>query len=305
MNDLDMELQTIRQKLQTLKASPPETLTAPWSTSKLTAPSPDLAQVTTAIETLRQRSSPTLSSPQASSASLQQFEAALGAVDHLAKQQQQAMQRLQSLGNRLIQQTRPGISPDIDDIARFLAECQTIQIPTIQRDAEGYLDLDAHIVDFHRAEQDASSNAETLRLRSQQLFKQPFNPVQNRTPNLDHSPYPTNSLEKWVEDLQHFYQLTWRSIQRWTPQSPSPGKRTSQFTLLDSSIWCIGAAIARLILHQLFQINPAIWPPVAFILIAGIVFNLYRAILSPRPHPILGYRTLMIVLGLLIGGRFI
>ena len=145
MNDLDMELQTIRQKLQTLKASPPETVAAPWSPSRLTAPSPDLAQVTTAIETLRQRSGQPLSPPVAS---LQQFDAALSAIDQLAQQQQQALQRLQSVGVSLIQQTPPGTSPDIDDIARFLTACQTIQIPTIQRDRDGYLELDCHTVSF-------------------------------------------------------------------------------------------------------------------------------------------------------------
>ena len=43
MSDLDMELQTIRQKLKTLKASPPETVAAPWGQSQLATPSPDLA----------------------------------------------------------------------------------------------------------------------------------------------------------------------------------------------------------------------------------------------------------------------
>ncbi|MEO0867249.1 MAG: hypothetical protein AAFY17_02145, partial [Cyanobacteria bacterium J06642_11] len=56
MNDLEMELQTIRQKLQTLKASPPETVASPWGQSQHTSPSADFMQVQTAIETLRQRS---------------------------------------------------------------------------------------------------------------------------------------------------------------------------------------------------------------------------------------------------------
>ncbi|MEL6331273.1 MAG: hypothetical protein AAFQ76_01655, partial [Cyanobacteria bacterium J06626_26] len=100
MSDLDMELQTIRQKLQTLKATPPETVAAPWGQSR-SAPSPHLAQVTTAIETLRQRSSPTQSlgttrpnpGSNLASSSLQQFDAALATVDHLAQQQQQALYR--------------------------------------------------------------------------------------------------------------------------------------------------------------------------------------------------------------------
>ena len=306
MNDLDMELQTIRQKLQTLKASPPETVTTPWSPSRLTAPSPNLAQVTTAIETLRQRSGQTLSPPQqVSHSSLQQFDAALSAVDQLAQQQQQALQRLQHLGNGLIQQVQPGASPDVDDIARFLSDVPVVEIPTIRRDADGYLDWDYHTVNFHQAEQDASSNAATLRLRSQHLFKHSFNRTQGYPPNVDSSRYPANGLEKLAEDLKHYCQLAYRPIQSWIQRYLGPHQRTSQFTLLDSAIWCIGAAIGRLILNQLFQFNPAMWPPVAFVLIAGIIFSLYRAIFSPRPNPALGYRTLTVILGLLIGGRFV
>ncbi|EKV02680.1 hypothetical protein Lepto7375DRAFT_4941 [Leptolyngbya sp. PCC 7375] len=306
MNDLDMELQTIRQKLQILKASPPETMAAPWSPSRLTAPSPNLAQVTTAIETLRQRSGQTLSSSPVPGSSLQQFDAALGAVEQLAQQQRQALRRLQSVGDSLIQHIQPGTSPDIDDIARFLAECQAIQIPTVQRDADGYLDLIYYTVDFHQAEHDATSNAQTLRLRSQPLFKHSLHQEQGRSNGFDDQYYRKTNGTGFVSDLKRVYQQVSGSIQRWTRRYSHSRQQTrvSQFTLLDSAIWCIGAAIFRLILNQLFQIHPALWPPVAFILIAGIILSLYRAILSPRPDPVLGYRTLMIILGLLVGGRF-
>lgn len=300
MNDLDMELQTIRQKLQTLKASPPETVTAPWNPPRLTSPSPDLAQVTTAIETLRQRSGQPLSSPVADS-SLQQFDAALSAVDHLAEQQRQALQRLQSIGIHLIQQTQPGASPDVDDIARFLTECQTIQIPTIQRDADGYLDLGYHTIYLQEAEPGTEGK---FRVRSQ-LFQHSLGNTQeaHKSSAVDRRSYPANSL---IEDIKHFCQATHRTFQHWQQRHLSSAKhsRGSQFTLVDGAIWCLGAVIARIILSQLFLFYPALWTPIAFLLIAGIIFTLYRAVLSSRPNPVIGYRALMIIIGLLIGGRF-
>ncbi|MBX2866178.1 MAG: hypothetical protein KTR27_21710 [Leptolyngbyaceae cyanobacterium MAG.088] len=306
MNDLDMELQTIRQKLQTLKASPPETMTSPWNPSRLTAPSPNLAQVTTAIETLRQRSGQTLSS-NADSPSLQQFDAALTAVDQLAQQQHQALQRLHALGNNLIQQANPGTSPDIDDIARFLEAYQSIQIPTVQRDTDGYLDLRYHTVHLQPAEYGSDSHTDTWNMRSQ-LFQhplgQPTRPINPET--LDESPYDNNHFDNLLGDLQHFWQISKRTFQRWTNHHiPSaPRGRNPNFTLLDGAIWCIGAVIARIILNQIFQFYPALWTPVACMVIAGIIFTLYRSIFSPRPNPLVGYRTLMIIIGLLIGGRF-
>ena len=312
MSDLDMELQTIRQKLQTLKESPPEPVAAPWGQSR-SATSPNLAQVTTAIETLRQRSTPIQPSSTTgpnptstlASSSLQQFDAALATVNHLAQQQQQTLYRLKALGNSLTQQIQPGASTDVDDITHFLDKCQTLQIPTIQRDSAGYLNLSYHRVDFHQAEHDATSNAERLRVRSQ-LFKHTTNP-QETIVGLDQSPYEEQSTSGLLDDLIHFYQLVSHTIQRWieryVPVISRPS-RASHFTLTDASIWCVGAAIARILLNQLFQFYPALWTPIAFMLIASIIFSLYRALFSPRPNPVLGYRTLMIIVGLLMGGRF-
>ncbi len=299
MNDLDMELQTIRQKLQTLKASPPETVASPWSPSRLTSPSPDLAQVTTAIETLRQRSGQPLAS---SATSLQQFDAALGAVDHLAQQQRQALQRLQSVGMGLIQQTQPGTSPDIDDIARFLTECQAIQIPMVQRDTDGYLDLAYYTVNLHEAEHGV---AEKVRVRSQ-LFQHPLGSAQERNNPAAFAERPYAAANGVVADLKNFYQVAYRTFQRWQQHHDMSAQRSrsSQFTLLDGAIWCLGAVVTRVILNQLFLSYPALWTPIAFLLVAGVIFSLYRTVLSPRPNPVVGYRTLMIIVGLLIGGRF-
>lgn len=301
MNDLDMELQTIRQKLKTLKASPPEAMSAPWSPSRLTAPSPDLAQVTTAIETLRQRSGQTLPAPVAS-ASLQQFDTALNTINQLAQQQHQALARLHSLGSSLVQHVQPGTSPDIDDIAHFLTENPAIQVPTVQRDADGYLSLNYHTVDFYQTKRGASEEVRS------HLFKHSFSKA-TRSVNavaLDESPYDNTNLNNPINDLKQFWQITSQTLRRWASRRMASAERprNSHFTALDGAIWCIGAVIGRLILNQIFQFYPTLWTPIAFALIAGIIFTLYRAILSPRPNPTVGYRTLMIIVGLLVGGRF-
>jgi len=166
MNDLDMELQTIRQKLQTLKAAPPEPVSAPWGQPRLASPSPNLAQVTTAIETLRQRSNPS-TTMSTGDVNVQQFDAAVSTVENLAQQQQQALQRLQALGNDLAQQVPPGTSPEIALITRFFTECPIIQIPTVQRDRDGYLNLIYHTINFSQTTQPTN-----------QLFR---NPLKQRT----------------------------------------------------------------------------------------------------------------------------
>lgn len=313
MNDLEMELQTIRQKLQTLKASPPETVAAPWSQSRqTTAPSPDFMQVKTAIETLRQRSEQPHTLATVPSSSLQQFDDLVSSIDRLAQQQQHALQQLHTVGQRLMGQTQPGTSPDIDDIARFIEECPAIQIPTVGRTPQGYLDLDYHIIDFRRAEYDATSNAATLRTRSR-LFQHPF-PDSHDHSDTHHShglnadqTYRGNITNNLIKDVKGFYQVCARSVQRWIrdrPASNSQHHKGTQFSLLDNAIWCLGAAIARIILNQVFQFYPALWTPAALVITVGVVLSLYSAFFSPNPNPALGSRTLMVILGLVLGGRF-
>lgn len=302
MSDLDMELQTIRQKLQTLKASPPETVAAPWGQSRLAAPSPDLAQVTTAIETLRQRSNQS-QHLNTSSSNLQQFDAMLSTVENLAQQQQQALQQLQTLGESLTQKVQSDTSADIDDISRFLEECQSIQIPTVYRDRDGYLEVGYHTFNFRQTAQDATPRPKT-KIKSQ-LFQHSVETPPRYANHLSENPYPDTNTGRWFDELTHVYQLAYRSIYRWIRRYVSVhSSRSSNFTLVDASIWCIGAVITRILLNQILQLYPTFWTPVALFLISGIIISLYQAIFSIRPNPVLGYRTLMVVLGLLIGGRF-
>lgn len=303
MNELEMELQTIRQKLQTLKSSPRETVASPWGqSSRQPAPSPNLVQVTTAIETLRQRpgQTPPLAPP---SHSLQPFNEALATLESLTQRQQQALRQLQTLGESLVQQSQPGTSPEIDDIARFLATCPTIAIPIVQRDRNGYLELGCQAFNFRQAEHDASSNAATLRMRSP-LFQYALDPTQPHT----EQPGSRNRqvFDGLVQELQNFSQFAYRILRRWANRhfANRQRPRSSHFTLVDGAIWCIGSVIVRILLNQIFQIYPALWTPVAIIFIVAIGISLYSSIFSPRPDPVLGYRTLMTLVGLLIGGRF-
>ncbi|NEQ54780.1 MAG: hypothetical protein F6K11_32435 [Leptolyngbya sp. SIO3F4] len=306
MNDLDMELQTIRQKLQTLKASPPETVDAPWGQSRLASPSPNLAQVTTAIETLRQRSHPS-SIPHTPSTSLEQFDAALSTIENLAQQQHQALRQLKILGDHLAQQTQAGISPDVDDIARFFSQQQAVQIPTVQRNSAGYLTLTHHTINFHQIEQNLISRTDTSRMHSAQLFQHPLEQSQETDLDFNESRYTNSESSNILDDISHFCILSYRSIHRWISHylSTNSNSYSSQFTLLDGTIWCIGSVITRLILHQIFQSYPFLWTPIASVLIGGILLSLYRAFLSPNPKPVLGYRTMIIIVGLLFGGRFL
>ncbi|MEL6491309.1 MAG: hypothetical protein AAFQ95_15235 [Cyanobacteria bacterium J06621_3] len=55
--------------------------------------------------------------------------------------------------------------PQLEIISELLATQSTTTVPQIERDSQGYFSVTQSLVDLHRAEQEALSNAETLRNR--------------------------------------------------------------------------------------------------------------------------------------------
>jgi hypothetical protein len=187
MNPTDMELQTIRQKLQSLKASPPpsESLSMPWSpplnegssSRSSVTPSPNQAQVSAAIATLRQRSHPAtypdrpIAAPSVSADALvsqevQRFQTHVSKVNALAQQQATAVLGLKQLAEEIEHSLRTfGIEShtDLDPIAHFFADYDTASILTIARDRNGHYCLDYQTVDFYQAEREAALTAQALR----------------------------------------------------------------------------------------------------------------------------------------------
>ncbi|MEM8806627.1 MAG: hypothetical protein AAGF01_11425 [Cyanobacteria bacterium P01_G01_bin.38] len=204
MNETDMELQAIRQKLQSLKAEPipEEALAIPWSQPRARLPDPghpplasgpDLAQVqvNAAIEALKQRSSQPYSgssdslgdgSPGGRHAAqrygaftgtaldpiLQRFESQLQTVNRLAEQQESAILGLKQLADHITDiMHRQGIDdhPKLAAIAALFETYPSTVIPIFECDQAGNYGLEYRTVDFYQAEHDAQLTAQTLRSR--------------------------------------------------------------------------------------------------------------------------------------------
>ncbi|MEM9163472.1 MAG: hypothetical protein AAGC54_10435 [Cyanobacteria bacterium P01_F01_bin.4] len=204
MNETDMELQAIRQKLQSLKAepTPDEALTIPWSQprARLTerghppaqsGPGLTQVQVNAAIETLKQRSSQTYRGPRESGDDgyrsgytaapgygdlpgaaldpiLQRFESQLQTVNSLAEQQESAILGLKQLADHIgdiMRQQGMDDHPQLAAIAALFEAYPSTVIPTIESDQAGNYGLGYRTVDFYRAEHDAQLTAQTLRSR--------------------------------------------------------------------------------------------------------------------------------------------
>ncbi len=88
-----------------------------------------------------------------------------------------------------------------------------------------------------------------------------------------------------------------------SPPSPkSPSLQMPDFSLLDISIWITGAAIARVGLDWLLANLPFMAPVVIGLILAVTGWAVYRATTDSELTLTLGYRALLLMIGLLLGG---
>jgi hypothetical protein len=75
------------------------------------------------------------------------------------------------------------------------------------------------------------------------------------------------------------------------------------YALVDGLLWLGGAVILRLAIARLLLQSPEFWLPGVAILATPALMAIMLATLVPRWSWILGYRLILIMFGLLLGGR--
>ncbi|MCS6812952.1 MAG: hypothetical protein NZ772_05180 [Cyanobacteria bacterium] len=73
--------------------------------------------------------------------------------------------------------------------------------------------------------------------------------------------------------------------------------------LNDALSWIAGAVLARVGLELLQLVHPALWTVALLLMLAALVFGSYRALLEVKSKPILAYRLVLLIVGLVFGGR--
>ena len=346
MNKAEMELQAIREKLQSLQADPPleEDTRLPWSSSSLSShlayPSleptaeadQNLAQMTTAVETLKQRSK----------AQLQQFSPPVDAspasvptpsppppteedrllqlnwrrlttqaqrINQLSQTQEAAILELKAIADQLERDIRkremlgePDSYPD--DPIPTVCEYESAIVPAIAQDRAGRFILTHRSVDLYQAEREATLTAQALRDRT----------VSRNLAFDGLDSLPDLGLSCLIEEPIGFIQTIWNKCSAqlkplFTPSPRRPSRRSKSrhrspgMSWLDAMIWFSSATILRLGLDFLLTAYPALWPPVLALVLALVAIALYQTAFAPRADFSLGYRLLVAIAGLIVGGR--
>lgn len=225
-------------------------------------------------------------------------------INALSAQQERAMSEMKDVVDRWHHEleARMASSPQIFQRAieplfeEFLCDYAPATIAWAEIDGKGNISLAQRPVNFGQSSKDANLLAQKLRQHH-------------------HSKHPqeNSSLQEyqlfWEEPLLVLRSLVRRArnIFRTNFNHRSKGvmapRRSSRLTLIDCIIWLISGVFSRVGLNFLLSIYPGLWSVAVAIVTAITAYALYRATLAPKLDFGLAYRVLLMVAGLIIGGR--
>lgn len=150
---------------------------------------------------------------------------------------------------------------------------------------------------LNQAKQNATSTAQMLRrLRHRQ---RPSDRLRLRRVE----PTRTKAQPTSKQRLSLLKRYRWlRQTQRWVSAAVQLPVGTPAL-VSDAAVWVAIAAAVRVGLQTLIQTYPVLWFPVVLLVAGAAMLTTYQAVFNSAVGSIWGYRLLLIVIGLLLGGR--
>lgn len=259
------------------------------------------------------------------STAFQRLEVQVEHINDLAVAQETAMRELKAIADRLERDWKaieleeaPGTN--LEAMVPVVCDYLTTTVPYVEKDDNGTFLLTTRAIDLFKAEREAALTAQTLRSRSgktdysterksERAGSSVSRPTKRDQLLPPHGSADVLPVERWKLLWQQC--LTFLGIMN---SAPPRRKRRSltrraahdqapSFGAQDAVAWFIGAVLARLALNWIIASHPAFWLPAVAVVIAPAAIAIYRTSASPQTSLVWGYRLLLIMLGLLVGGR--
>jgi len=227
-------------------------------------------------------------------------------INHLASAQESALLELRAIAQRLERDWRAtGLEqfpyPETSGDFSSLYGQGVAEVPWVERDEAGNYILASRTLDLLKAEREALRVAQDLRKRR----------VASETSLLTPA---GQALWGWFEGL-----VAGRSQGKApragavrggsrgrrrlaTPEAIAPSPDAS-LSLTTGAIWLVGATVARMAIDALLVSHPALWLPALAVIVAPAAIAAYRTTVAPETSIQWGYRLLLTMVGLLLGGR--
>jgi len=247
-------------------------------------------------------------------AAIGRLEAQAQRINALSIAQEAAMLELKAIAERLerdwraseiTQQPHLG-GEDVPLICQYL----TTAVPHIEKDKDGSYVLTLRDIDLFRAEREATFNAHKLR----QGTPQPLSRNKTRHPHSHR--HSSSGIHSQIESFSQLLRKSLGGVVRslTLPKSHPPSLKTARsqaahaselpdFSMQDAILWVLGAIVVRVGLDLLLIAHPGLWLPVVGLIVTPAAIAVYQATVAPQSGFVWGYRLLLIMIGLLIGGR--
>ena len=223
----------------------------------------------------------------------QQLEAKTQEVNQLSTAQEAALMELRAIAQRLERDWRAtGIESfpfaSINGDFSGLYTQPSTQIPQIECSQEGQYTLGSRTIDWLKAEREANRMAQELR---------------QRRPNPSSLSPAGKALWQWLSQLIASTKTEPRLRRAPARKAKAAPLEDPSMSLTTATAWFVGAAVARLMMDALIVSYPMFWFPAVAIIITPAAITLYYTTVAPETSLKWGFRLLLILVGLLVGGR--
>ncbi|MGJ3245695.1 MAG: hypothetical protein ACFE0I_06420 [Elainellaceae cyanobacterium] len=267
-------------------------------------------------------------SPQQLSDGLRRLEAQVQRINELSAVQEAAMLELKAIAEQVEHDQTTLKGEDVlqgDRPTRSVCEYLPTAVPKVERDViNGAYVITARSIDLlrkeHEAEQAAISTAETVRRFANRSAKGvPSKEVSPRVPaprksSKRSSPKSTSIVGLLLEPLASLVNSVSsprrtdrveraNATDRVEQANPAETPELLSLDFQEAVLWVAGSAVVRIGLDALLAAFPAFWLPVLALVVTPTAIAIYRTTIDPRSGLMLGYRLLLIMIGLLLGGR--
>jgi hypothetical protein len=284
------------------------------------------------VQQFNQLQSPTLQTPQeVLNQAFQILDAHVQHINQISAVQESAILKLKSMAQKVeqdwdaLERTAYYKNPIESDIEPpIVCEYEKTAVPQIAKNSDGIYVLKARSIDLFKAEREANLTAQALRHWSNRdqyseassrgvwdWFTDLFMPAESdtqaasspdpRSPQAH--PSPQTALRSPASGTsQPHHRSTSRTgtrVRRSTRRSVSP----LGFDMREGVALFVGAVLGRLTLNLVISAFPFLWTPAVALLAAPAMIAVYRTSRTPQSGMSWIYRLLILMLGLLIGGR--
>jgi hypothetical protein len=228
----------------------------------------------------------------------QRLDAQAEEVNQLSAAQEAAILKLKAIAEQVGQDwqaSEPISLAGSGKAVRLPPICEYLEtaVPHIEKDQHGKFILTSRSVDLFKAEREAELNAEVLRHHAVKT---------QRSSSL------ASRFWKWLVERRQSKVSASKTSESKTfqPKMQNRSARRSKgspFNVRDMVILVIGAIVTRVFLDTLLAIFPGLWLPAIAIMVTPGAIAMYRRPLTTETVLVWGYRLILVVIGLLIGGR--